>query len=49
MDISDGDPFSDPNVTKYTAYETIGEPYDPTTDPWNNPNIRKYNLYVEIT
>ena len=49
LDISDGDPYTDPSVRKYTAYTTIGEPYDPASDPWNNPNITKYSLYEEIT
>jgi hypothetical protein len=48
LDITDGDPFTDPSVTKYTAYTTIGEPFDPLDDPWNNPDIRKYSLYEEI-
>jgi len=45
LDISDGDPWSDPSVIKYSEYTSVaGGMVAPS--PWNNPSIKKYNLYM---
>jgi hypothetical protein len=48
LDITDGDPWSDPDVIKYSEYTTYGEPTNPLADPWTNPSVRKYTQYEEI-
>jgi len=48
LDISDGDPWSDPDVIKYSEYTTFGEPVDPLADPWTNPDVIKYTQYEEV-
>jgi hypothetical protein len=48
LDISQGDPWTDPSVKKYSEYVSIAGRSDGKTNPWNDPNIRKYTLYTSV-
>lgn len=50
VDVTDGDPFNDPNVIKYQEYTSIAgvQQPEPYVDPWTDPSVTKYTLYVEI-
>lgn len=48
LDISDGDPFTDPNVIKYSEYTTIAGVQPDLNALWNDPTVIKYNLYEQI-